>query len=96
MTGWRSAAVGWRTDVGALVLVLLLVCCGTMGVWLAYHVWQAACEWAPDNIRVNAVAPWYIATPLAEQVLQHEEYKQRVLDRCVTQPASPSPHVYAT
>lgn len=27
-----------------------------------------ACEWALDSIRVNAVAPWYIRTDLAEQV----------------------------
>lgn len=32
-----------------------------------------ACEWAPDGIRVNSVHPWYIRTPLAEQVLQHPE-----------------------
>ena len=25
-----------------------------------------ACEWAADGIRVNAVAPWYIAMPLAD------------------------------
>lgn len=27
-----------------------------------------ACDWAPDNIRANAVAPWYISTELAQQV----------------------------
>uniref|UniRef100_A0A803PUE9 Uncharacterized protein n=1 Tax=Cannabis sativa TaxID=3483 RepID=A0A803PUE9_CANSA len=25
-----------------------------------------ACEWAKDNIRINAVAPWFIRTPLVE------------------------------
>ncbi|KAA8549319.1 hypothetical protein F0562_001003 [Nyssa sinensis] len=28
-----------------------------------------ACEWAKDNIRSNAIAPWYIGTPLVEQVI---------------------------
>ena len=32
---------------------------------LSYNL---ACEWARDNIRVNIVSPWYIGTPLAEQV----------------------------
>ena len=27
-----------------------------------------ACEWAKDNIRSNAVAPWYIRTSMVEQV----------------------------
>ena len=27
-----------------------------------------ACEWAADGIRVNSVAPWYMATELAMQV----------------------------
>jgi NAD(P)-dependent dehydrogenase (short-subunit alcohol dehydrogenase family) len=27
-----------------------------------------ACEWAPE-VRVNAVAPWYISTELAQQVM---------------------------
>lgn len=40
-----------------------------------------ACEWAADGIRVNAVAPWYIRTPLAEQVLADETYREQVLAR---------------
>jgi Tropinone reductase 1 len=30
---------------------------------------------------VNAVAPWYIRTPLAETVLQNPDYLNAVLDR---------------
>ena len=40
-----------------------------------------AVEWAGEGIRVNAVAPWYIRTPLAEQVLADAAYREEVLDR---------------
>lgn len=38
-------------------------------------------EWASDYIRVNAVAPWYIRTPLTEPVLKKPEYLDSVLSR---------------
>jgi Tropinone reductase 1 len=40
-----------------------------------------AVEWAEDNIRVNAVAPWYIRTPLVEPVLNDAERFARILSR---------------
>ncbi|MFT5679469.1 MAG: Tropinone reductase 1 [Myxococcota bacterium] len=39
-----------------------------------------AVEWAPDGIRVNSVHPWYIATPLAEQVLKDPAKRARIED----------------
>jgi len=38
-------------------------------------------EWAADSIRVNAVAPWYIRTPLAETVLKNIDYYNEVISR---------------
>jgi tropinone reductase I len=40
-----------------------------------------AVEWAKDNVRVNAVAPWYIRTPLVESVLRDEERLASILRR---------------
>lgn len=40
-----------------------------------------ACEWAKDNIRSNAVAPWYIRTSMVEQVLSNKDYLEEVYSR---------------
>jgi len=39
-----------------------------------------ACEFAKDGIRVNTISPWYTSTPLAEQVLKDETFRNCVQD----------------
>ncbi|MFZ4590782.1 MAG: SDR family oxidoreductase [Ignavibacteria bacterium] len=40
-----------------------------------------AVEWAEQKIRVNAVAPWYIKTPLTEKLLNDKSFLKSVLNR---------------
>ncbi|PRQ19960.1 putative oxidoreductase [Rosa chinensis] len=40
-----------------------------------------ACEWGKDNIRINSVAPWFIRTPMAEDVLSNQRLLEAINSR---------------
>lgn len=40
-----------------------------------------AIEWAADNIRVNAVSPWYTRTPLVQGLMEDQKYFKEVIDK---------------
>ena len=79
-----------KSDYGSIVNVSSVAGLTHLKTGIVYGMTKAAiiqmtknlaCEWAAWNIRVNAVAPWYIETPLAIQVLQNPDYLKSVLDR---------------
>ncbi len=71
---------------GSIVNISSVAGLGHMRTGIVYGMTKAAMiqmtknlavEWAAAGIRVNAIAPWYIHTPLAEQVLKDENYLKR-------------------
>jgi Tropinone reductase 1 len=75
---------------GAIVNISSVAAESHVGTGAAYAMTKSAInqltkylsvEWAKDNIRVNAVAPWYIKTPLTEKYVKNEEYLNRILSR---------------
>jgi tropinone reductase I len=48
---------------------------------LAHLTRYLAVEWAKDGIRVNAIEPWYIETPLTKPVLKDHAKLKKILDQ---------------
>lgn len=52
-------------------------------------------EWGPGGIRVNAIAPWYIRTPLVAPLLENDDYRREVVDRTPLRRVGEPPEVAA-
>jgi tropinone reductase I len=80
----RAAAGASVIHVGSVAGQIALptgVAYGAAKAGLAQAARTLALEWARDGIRVNAVAPWYTRTPLAEPVLSRPEALAAILAR---------------
>lgn len=77
----KNAAVVNMTSVAGLTHLSTGVIYGMTKAALIQMTRNLAVEWAEKGIRVNAVAPWYIETPLTKPVLDIPEYLNKVLDR---------------
>ena len=79
-----------KAGSGSIVNVVSVAAFLPLGTGTPYAMSKAAVvqmsralagEWAADRIRVNAVAPWYIRTPLAEPVLKDPARLEKILAR---------------
>ncbi|HKR62804.1 MAG TPA: SDR family oxidoreductase [Thermoanaerobaculia bacterium] len=68
-----------KSSAASIVNIISIAAFRHLGTGIPYAMTKAAvahmtrglaAEWAKDGIRINAVAPWYIRTPLVEPVLQ--------------------------
>jgi Tropinone reductase 1 len=79
-----------KSGDASIVNIVSVAAFTSVGTGAAYAMTKAAStqltkylavEWAKDKIRVNAVAPWYIRTPLTEKYVKSDEYLNKIISR---------------
>ena len=76
-----GGSVIFNSSVAGLNHILTGAVYGATKAALIQLAKNLAVEWAEHGIRVNAVAPWYIKTPLVENILADKEFMDYVVSR---------------
>ncbi len=77
----KGSAVVNITSVSGLAHARNIAAYGSTKAAVIQLTKSLAVEWAPDSIRVNSLAPWYIRTDLTRPVWENEELLAAILAR---------------
>ncbi len=78
----KSGGKGSIVNFGSIAGVIAIPTGSPYGMTkaaLSQFTRNLACEWAADNIRVNCIAPGFIATPLTEPLLKNPDFMNKTL-----------------
>ncbi|XP_010557237.1 PREDICTED: tropinone reductase homolog At2g29330-like [Tarenaya hassleriana] len=76
-----SGSIVFNSSSGGIVSCILGSIYGPTKGAMNQLARNLACEWASDNIRANAVAPYSISTPLAQPFLEDENVEKALMSR---------------
>ncbi|RVW66112.1 Tropinone reductase-like, chloroplastic [Vitis vinifera] len=77
----QVGSVVFISSVASIVAVKHLSTCSVTKGAMNQLTKNLACGWAEDNIRSNAVASWYIKTPMVDQMLSNKTILGKVINR---------------
>lgn len=81
MTDKKDASIVNISSVAGMVYVKTGVVYAMSKAAMNQMTKNLAVELAPQNIRVNTVAPWYTNTPMVKNLMEDTHYKSEVLER---------------
>ncbi len=79
LKGSGKASVIFNSSVAGLAHIRTGAVYGATKAALIQLTKNLAVEWAEHGIRVNAIAPWYIRTPMVQHLIDDDNFMKEVL-----------------